>query len=1062
MSQLKDKKILVIGAGPRAIGQSGECDQGAVEACRMLSEAGCRIIVLNPNPDTLITDGAFAHQTYLEPLNLETLEQILALEKPDALLPLFGGRSALHLTVQLSQKGLMTKYKTALWGTSAESLNCVLDRDALNDALAHINLRTPPIFPVSNVDGAVAKAQELGYPVVLRSDDPHLIADGILAYNQEELGTKASHLAAEQKLNLSVEAALWQWHQVSLEILRDNQGKSVLAGALEYMDASSIHPGDTVGVSPPQSISGEFIEKLFRFAQAIADHLKIVGSATIRFAHHPIDLSVLVLAVHPRYTRTTSLVSRTSGLPLACIASHLAAGCQWPQLPSEFPPPPYYPSASATIGVKWPIWDFERLTVGEDRLGPQMQAVGQAIGLGSTFKEAFQKAARCVHPHAHNLGQNSEFTNKPLTELMTMLATPNSKRPYIIFEALRQGASIESISQCTHIRSWFIQQLQQLVEVQAQLLSYGQSSLPDSLLRQAKRDGFSDDYLSHALNIPRPELFNRLIQLDLRRRWHPAGHAQNALFSTYHASGFTPRSLRDPKVLILGSGAHRIGQGAEFDHAVFHAATAAENQGYTPITLDCNLAGAATGIAMPGRSYCDPVNAEEVLAVIQSERPVGIITQFAGPKTFEMIRALNSSNVEVMGTPFETLQLLRNRPAFRQRMRELGIPQPAAVLAYSVDEVKKKAMDMEWCIIVQPREKEACPGTDHQTELIVGQAKLERYLGDIRIDQQHPLFVEQYLEYAIEAQVQALCDGRSTFIAAVLEHIELAGVHAADSACVLPPYSIAPRHLETMAEYTRKIGEALRIKGLLHVRFAIYRDTVYLLDAGCGASYHLTFVSKTTQLPLPELAVQLILGQRLEDLNLSPPNISFCGVRAAVFPFNVFTEVDPLLGPHMRATGQVLNLAESFGMAYFKALQAAGTPLPTEGTVLITVTDEDKPSILEPARIFQEMGFKIMATRGTQAALAEHGIQAELVRKLGFGRPHLVDEIKNGHVQMVINTPSGGQSQRDDSFIRKAAIRYRIANITTPASAIAAAKGIAARRRDMAKVRSMQSFCVNP
>ncbi len=1057
MADLKNKTVLIIGAGPRIIGQSAECDEAAVEAARALVSQGCRIITVNSNPDSVMTASAWAFRSYLEPLTVENLTQIIAIEKPSAILPTFAGRHGLHLSAELARTGILAQHNIELWSLSVQSLPHLLNRDTLNTALNQIGLNTPSIFVLESGTAAAKKAQELGFPVVLRHANADLMPDGVLVYNQDELGQYTMPGVGDSRDTISIEASLLAWQQVEMELLRDSGGITVVAGIVEYLDTAGIHPGDAVAVCPTQSLSEKLISRLTTHAESIADHLNIVGNATVRFACLPTDNTVLVLAVHPRYTRTSAFVARVTGLPLASLSGLLAAGCQWGQLPAPLSCPPINPPEIMAgklkpVGVKWPCWDFERLKATTDRLGPQMKAVGQHVGYGHDFKEALQKAARAAVGSDLGLSDPYDFQKLTMEEILAALSAPTSQRLPMVCEALRRGVSEAELNRITHIAPWFLQQLQTLMDMEARIASYKGQLLPKALLLQVKAAGFSNTCLKQLLQISAEDLGRQMAALNLRPNWQClAGTDTELRFSTYSQCSDLPAFRGAKKILIIGSGAYRIGQGPECDFGICQAVDAIRSQGYDPVVLNCNLVGISTGRTMTSGCYCEPITAESILDVIAKENPVGVITQFAGMHANWLATFLTQSGANVLGPPLPSLQLVNDRPAFKKRMRDLGIPQPTGALAHSAEEADSIIAEIGYPVQIRT----IVAGSANNCELIQDKTELTAYLENVDQIAHYPLMLEQFLEYAIEAQAEILCDGKTAHVAAVMEHIELAGVHAGDSACVLPPYSIAPRHVETIVEYCQKIAIALEVKGLLNLRFAIYRDTVYVLEAACNICRNLSVVNRVHHLPLAAIAVHLMLGDDLSALPIPSAVPSRVGVRAAVFPFTVFKAEDPLLGPQMRSIGQALSLADTFGLAYFKAQEAAAAPLPTQGTVLITVTDEDKTSILEPARIFQELGFQIMATRGTQSALAANGIQAQLVRKLGFGRPNLLDEIKNGNVQMVINTPTGGQGQIDDSIIRKTAIIYRVANMTTPASALAAAKGIAARRKGKDVTRAL-------
>lgn len=1058
MPNLKGKTILLIGAGPTRIGQGGECDQGAVEACEILKEMGCRVVTVDANPDAVLTEKGIGHRRYVEPLTPASLRQIIAAEKPDGVLTLFAGRSGPYLAEQLG--GTPAADPIPLWGTPPQSLQRVQDRDGLKSVLSAIQLKTPTIFSTTDMEAVAAKAQELGFPVVLRCDDAELMADGVLVYNQEELSQRAAAVAAEPQAVISVEESLWQWRQVELEILRDSQGQTVVAGVVEYLDCAGIHPGDAIGVTPAQTIPPALNEQLESQARAIAGHLGIAGNATIRFAYDPKTSSILVTAVHPRYTRTSAFVSQITAIPLAGLATLLAAGLTWKQLPKTLPKPAGKAPDPAVVAVKWPVWDFKRLGEIPDRLGPQMQAVGQSLGIGLTFADAIQKAMRGANPGTHGFSRPADDQGLSMDELLQHLSTPTSQRPFFLYEALTKGATMAVLADQANIAPWFIDQMEKLVALEGQLRNHIGQLPPDDLLRQAKAAGFSDGCLAQILSIGPDAIVQRRSQMALRARWlavpGPGMDEGSLRFAAYvdgHPLEKAITGKSDPAVLIIGSGPTRIGVGSECDHAAFQAALAAHEAGFNPLILNCNLTGATMGRAMTGRAgvLVDALNDETVQAVIDQLNPMGIITQFAGSQSIDAFPDLKRLGMRMLGAVPETLATLSDRGALWQHVRGLGIPLPAAAVAESNVEAMQKASEIGFPILLRP----AVPRGAKASQLIQSKEMLDEFLSDIEISSGSPLFVERFLEYAIEAQAEVLSDGESAVTVAVLEQIELAGVHAGDSAYVLPPYSIGPRHVETITEYAAKVALSLKVKGALNLRFALYRDSVYLLDAADRECRNFAVVTKATGTPVAALVTRIQLGQKVRELLPAPAHPAQFSVRAAVFPFNVFAELDPLLGPSMHSTGEVLAMADSFGMAYFKALEAADTPLPTQGGVLITVTEEDKPSILEPARIFSEQEFHLLATRGTQTFLADNGLQAEMVRKLGFGRPNLVDEMKNGRVQMVINTPTGDQGHKDGGYIRKAAIHRRIANITTPAGAIAAAKGIAARRQGAAGVKAL-------
>lgn len=1039
MPDLKEMKVLIVGPGPTNIGQTGEGLEGALEACRELAAQGCHIITVGANPDAVFNEAPWSKQSFLAPLVSETISTIIDTEKPDAILTLFGGRNGLQLIAGLYSDRTPPEGNLQLWGPTLGCLDKIRDRDTLQSSLAEIGLKTPPIHSVSGVDAAIDKAQQLGFPVVVRCDDAHVLPDGLLIYNLDELNSIATTLAGESDSKFSVEASLLDWQQVELEVMRDRSGRSVLLGGVEYLDTAGVHPGDAIGVSPMQSLPEALLSGLVRDAGAITDHLDIVGGATLRFAVHAESSNCLVLAVHPRYTTTSAMVSRISGVSVARLTTLLAAGLTLDQIPTELPHPGQPKNQSTCVGVKWPKWDFSRLEMENDRLGPQMQATGHHVCYAKDFKTAFNKASHAGSTDGDGLASEARKIDTELVEnLLPKLSTPSSRRPFEIFAAFRKGASADQIAGRTHMATVFIEQIQELATIAGDLSAKPGTMPTDALLRKAKEEGFSNKDISSLLGIPTVEVDAQVAKIGLERKWLSLpGKNDHLRFGDFLSDTSLQATDGKNKVVILANGAYGIGNGAECDYAAFHAANTTRQMGYTPVIVNSNLSSHLSGQSAPCTCYCDPLSIEEITDIIRFENPVGVITQFAGTAADRLVSRLSGMNCKLISITGRAHELQQDPVRFKAEVKQLGIPQPGSKLATTIEEAIKAAEEIEFPILIKR-------GLSISSEVIRDQQELEAFLTSAFATQNQYIWMEQFLEYAIEAQAEVLCDGESTHTLVVMEHIELAGVHAGDSAAVLQPYSIAPRHMETIQAYCDKIATAMEVKGSINIRFGVYRDTVYVLDAGTNVARNLATVSKALGIPAVAWTVRLMLGDKLSDIGIEPVQTDKCSVRAPVFPFNSFSKIDPLLGPNMRATGQVMSIADTFGMAYFKALEATQTPLPTRGTVLITVTDEDKSSILEPARIFSELGFHIMSTKGTHKALSEHGIASTQVRKLGFGRPNLVDEIKNGNVQMVINTPTGGQGQIDDSVIRKAAISCRIANITTPASALAAAKGIEA------------------
>jgi carbamoyl-phosphate synthase large subunit len=766
-----------------------------------------------------------------------------------------------------------------------------------------------------------------------------------------------------------------------------------------------------------------------------------------------------VIEINPRTSRSSALASKATGFPIALISSMLAAGLTLDEIPywREGTLEKYTPSGDYVV-VKFARWAFEKFRDAEDRLGTQMRAVGEVMSIGKTYKEAFQKAVRSLENGRYGLGFARDFRRKSLDELMKLLAEPSSERQFIMYEALRKGASVDELYGKTHIKPWFIDQMKELVEREEEILKYKGKPLPEDLLVQAKKEGFSDKYLSQLLDMPEVEIRDWRKSRGTVQGWEPVpvSGVENAAyyFSTYNARDKVKTS-RKRKIMVLGGGPNRIGQGIEFDYCCVHAAFALRDEGFESIMVNCNPETVSTDYDTSDKLYFEPLTVEDVLSIYEKEKPEGVIVQFGGQTPLNIANELAQAGVKIIGTSPETIDLAEDRDRFRQKMRKLGIPQPESDMASTLDEALRIAERIGYPLMVRPSYVLGGRGM----EVVHDEEMLKHYVvAAVDVTPKRPILIDKFLENAIECEADAIADGTDAFVPAVMEHIELAGVHSGDSACVIPPISIPAGHVETICEYTRKIAVELRVVGLMNIQYAIAHDTVYILEANPRASRTVPLVSKVCNIPMARIATQLILGKRLADLHIQPKSIRHFGVKEAVFPFNMFPEVDPLLGPEMRSTGEVLGMADSFGLAFFKAEEAAQQQLPLEGTVLITVSKRERPAVLEVARQFEKLGFHIKATEGTHRFLAENGIESDHILKMHEGRPNIVDGIMNKEIHLVINTPSGKLSKHDDSYIRKAAIQYKVPYITTLPAALAAGRGIGAYQRGHGGVRSLQRY----
>jgi carbamoyl-phosphate synthase large subunit len=1054
------KKVMIIGSGPIVIGQACEFDYSGTQACKALRELGYEIILVNSNPATIMTDPGMADVTYIEPLNLQRMKEIIEKERPDALLPNLGGQTGLNLSSELARAGILDQYGVKIIGVDIDAIERGEDRLAFKETMKRLGIEMPRSKIALSVEEAEEIAAELGYPVVIRPAYTMGGTGGGLVYNVEELRTVASRgISASLVGQILVEQSVLGWEELELEVVRDSKNQMITVCFIENVDAMGVHTGDSYCTAPMLTISPELQKRLQKYSYDIVEAIQVIGGTNIQFAHDPETGRVVVIEINPRTSRSSALASKATGFPIALISSKLAAGMTLDEIPywREGTLEKYTPSGEYVV-VKFSRWAFEKFKNAQDKLGTQMRAVGEVMSIGKTYKEAFQKSIRSLEIGRYGLGFAKDFHKKSLGELMDLLTEPSSERQFIMYEALRKGASVEDLYKKTFLKPWFIEQMKELVELEEKILKYKGRILPDDLLVRAKKDGFSDRYLSQILSLSEKETRERRASLGVVEGWEPVpvSGVKNAAyyFSTYNAPDQVKVSGKS-KIMVLGGGPNRIGQGIEFDYCCVHAAIALRDEGYESIMVNCNPETVSTDYDTSDKLYFEPLTVEDVLSIYEKEKPEGVIVQFGGQTPLNIADELAQAGVKIIGTSPETIDLAEDRDRFRKMMAKLGIPMPESGMASNLEEALRVAERIGYPLMVRPSYVLGGRGM----EVVHDEEMLGRYVAAaVGVTPERPILIDKFLENAIETEADAISDGTDAFVPAVMEHIELAGIHSGDSACVIPPISIPPKHLDTIYEYTKKIAIELNVVGLMNIQYAIAKDRVYVLEANPRASRTVPLVSKVCNIPMARLATQIMLGKKLSSLNLKPKSFRHYGVKEAVFPFNMFPEVDPLLGPEMRSTGEVLGMAGSFGLAFFKAEEAAQQLLPSEGAVLITVSTRERPAVLEVAKEFDRLGFKIKATNGTHQFLAEHGIESEKILKMHEGRPNIVDGIKNKEIQLVINTPSGKLSIYDDSYIRKAAIKYKIPYITTIAAAIAAAKGIAAYRKGKGSVRSLQDY----
>jgi carbamoyl-phosphate synthase large subunit len=1054
------KKVMIIGSGPIVIGQACEFDYSGTQACKALRSLGYEIVLVNSNPATIMTDPGTADVTYIEPLTIPALTEIIRKERPDALLPNLGGQSALNLSSELAKAGILDEYDVKVIGVNIDAIERGEDRQAFKDTMERLGIETPKSDVATTVEQCEAIAQKLDYPVVVRPAYTMGGTGGGIAYNTEELRLIANRgLSVSMVGQVLIEESVLGWEELELEVVRDAKNQKITVCFIENVDAMGVHTGDSFCTAPMLTITQELQDRLQKYSYDIVEAIEVIGGTNVQFAHDPKTGRVVVIEINPRTSRSSALASKATGFPIALVSSLLAGGLTLDEIPywRDGTLEKYTPSGDYIV-VKFARWAFEKFKGVEDKLGTQMRAVGEVMSIGKTYKEAFLKAIRSLESGRYGLGFAKDFNSLPLSDLMNLLRQPTSERQFVMYEALRKGADIEELYALTDIKPWFIEQMKELVDLEQEVLKHKGALPPDDLLTQAKKDGFADRYLSTILEIPEADIRAKRTEIGVVESWDavPVSAAENAAYyySTYCKEdkvGVTDAR----KIMVLGGGPNRIGQGIEFDYCCVHAAFALRDMGYESIMVNCNPETVSTDYDTSNKLYFEPLTVEDVLSIHAKEKPEGVIVQFGGQTPLNIADELEKAGVKVIGTGPETIDLAEDRDRFRKIMDQLDVPQAESGMASSLDQAVEIAERIGYPLMVRP----SYVLGGRAMEVVHDEDMLRHYVARaVDVSPERPILIDRFLENAIEAEADAIADGTDAFVPAVMEHIELAGVHSGDSACVIPPVSIPQKHIDTIEEYTRKIAIELNIVGLMNIQYAIADDIVYVLEANPRASRTVPLVSKVCNIPMATLATRVMLGEKLSDLGLKRRPVPHFGVKEAVFPFNMFPEVDPVLGPEMRSTGEVLGMADNPGLAFYKAAEAAKQALPDEGTVLITVAKGDKTGAHEAARRFRDLGFKLLATEGTRNYLAEHGIESEHIRKMYEGRPNIADAIKNGEIQLVVNTPSGRLSVTDDSYIRKAAIKYDVPYITTTAAAIAAAKGIAANREGRGEVRSLQDY----
>ena len=1066
MPKLKDiDKVLIIGSGPIVIGQACEFDYSGTQACKALRKLGYKIVLVNSNPATIMTDPETADVTYIEPLNVERLEQIIAKERPDALLPNLGGQSGLNLCSELYKAGVLDKYNVKVIGVQVDAIERGEDRIEFKKTMNSLGIEMARSEVAYSVDEALAIADKLGYPVVLRPAYTMGGAGGGLVYNREELQTVCARgLQASIVGQVLVEESILGWEELELEVVRDSEGNMITVCFIENIDPLGVHTGDSFCCAPMLTISEDCQKRLQEQAYKIVDKVQVIGGTNVQFAHDPVTDRIIVIEINPRTSRSSALASKATGFPIALVSAMLAAGLTLRDIPcGKYGTLDKYVPDGDYVVIKFARWAFEKFKGVEDKLGTQMRAVGEVMSIGKNYKEAFQKAIRSLENGRYGLGHVKNFDTLSKEELLKKLVTPSSERHFIMYEALRKGATVDEIYELTRVKHYFISQMKELVDEEEELLRFKGSLPSDELLTKAKKDGFSDKYLSQLLSVSEDDVRSRRTSLGVNEAWegvHVSGTENSAYYySTYNGEDKNPVS-NNRKIMILGGGPNRIGQGIEFDYCCVHASLALKKLGFETIIVNCNPETVSTDYDTSDKLYFEPLTLEDVLSIYNKEKPLGVIAQFGGQTPLNLAASLEKNGVKILGTSPAVIDLAEDRDLFRAMMDKLEIPMPESGMATTVDEAISIANEIGYPVMVRPSYVLGGRGM----EVVYDDESMSDYMkAAVGVTPDRPILIDRFLNNALECESDAISDGTHAFVPAVMEHIELAGVHSGDSACIIPSVHISEENVRLIKEYTRKIAEEMHVKGLMNMQYAIEKGKVYVLEANPRASRTVPLVSKVCDIRMVPIATDIITSELTGRPSPIPAmkerHIPYYGVKEAAFPFNMFPEVDPILGPEMRSTGEVLGLSSHYGEAFYKAEEGVSSKLPLEGTVLISVNRKDKEEVVDVAGSFINDGFKVLATGGTYDLIAEAGLPVTKINKLYEGRPNILDAITNGEIDLIINSPVGKESIHDDSYLRKAAIKARIPYMTTMAAAKATAEGIAyVKKNGSSEVRSLQEL----
>ena len=1075
------KRILVIGSGPIVIGQACEFDYSGTQAVKALRSEGLEVILVNSNPATIMTDPELADRTYVEPLIPEALERIIEIERPDAILPTVGGQTALNLAVQLDALGILKKYNVELIGASIPAIKVAEDRLLFRDAMKEIGIAVPASGVAKSLEDALATVEQTGFPAIIRPSFTMGGVGGGIAYNLEEFRELAGRgLEMSPVHEILVEESVIGWKEFELEVMRDAADNFVVICSIENIDPMGVHTGDSITVAPALTLTDKEYQRMRDAARRIIRRVGVeTGGSNIQFAINPDDGQMVVIEMNPRVSRSSALASKATGFPIAKIAAKLALGYRLDEIPNDITritPASFEPTIDYVV-VKIPRWNFEKFPQADRTLTTQMKSVGEAMAIGRTFKEAFLKGVRSLElgkegllfrrPQFDDIGVEGAAAEEEDSALQRKLVIPNDRRMWALFRALDKGWAVERLHELTNIDPWFLQQFKELVELRQTAEMIGLRDMSHELMRTLKRSGFGDYELGDILGVDEAAVREKRRELAIRtvyKRIDTCG-AEFESFTPYMYSTFEDECEAEPtdkqKVIILGSGPNRIGQGIEFDYCCCHAVFGFKHEGFETIMINCNPETVSTDYDTADRLYFEPLTLEDVMAVVDREREgnidVSCVVQFGGQTPLKLALALQDAGVTILGTSPDSIDLAEDRQRFNGLLWDLGIPQPSSGTATSRAEAREVAGTVGFPVVVRP----SYVLGGRAMAIVYDVATLDHYMASaVDVSHDRPILIDRFLEHAKEVDVDAIADESGVVvIGGVMEHIEEAGIHSGDSSCIVPAPGLGDRHLSTIRDYTRRIGKALKVIGLMNIQYAIKDDTVYVLEVNPRASRTVPYLSKANGTPLAQLAARVMGGKSLADLgvteDMSPVGVF---VKSPVFPFVRFPGVDTILGPEMKSTGEVMGGAGGFGMAFAKAMLGAGQPLPKTGAVCISVNNEDKAEALPIAQGFVELGFTIIGTRGTAAYLRAHGVECSVVFKVNEGRPSLADEIVNRTISVVINTPHGRESFFDDKAVRRAAMMAGVPCITTMTGAAATLEAIRALKSEGLSVRALQDY----